>query len=137
MKLTNEIKEQIIQLRKTHSTAEIAKMFGCTSRAIEYVLKENGLFQNSSDSAAIRSRVRRQNVRDDRRRALFGLDQKTNLKVFSNKDRIILRYCLKRKGYIFMGRGANTAYYNTDTIRDNAYEEKGIKLGLRFQAMAM
>lgn len=137
MKLTDDIKRQIIELRKTHSTSEIAAMFGCSSRSIEYVLRDYGILQDSKDSAAIRSRVRRQYVRDDRRRALFGLDQKTNLKVFSNKDRITLRYCLKRKGYIFMGRGENTAYYNSDTIRDNAYEERGMKLGLRFQAMAM
>lgn len=137
MKITDETKDRIIALRSTHSASEIAAMVGCSSRLIEYVLRSKGVVQNREDSAAIRSRVRSKYVRDDRRRALFGLDQKSNLKVFSNKDKITLRYCLKRKGYIFIGRGSNVAYYNSSTIRDNAYEEKGLKLGLQFQSMTV
>lgn len=137
MKLTDELKERIIHLRGDHSVAEIAKITGISKSHIWRILKDSEYVHSSGNSVSIRSRVRKQYVRDDRRRALFGLDQKSNLKVFSNKDRITLRYCLKRKGYIFMGRGANIAYYNEQTIRDNGYEEKGLKLGLRFQAMAM
>lgn len=137
MKITVEIKEQIISLRKSHSVRELAEMFRCSKRTVQHVLQQNNIVQDPRDSAAIRSRVRKQYVRDDRRRALFGLDQKTNLKVFSNKDRITLRYCLKRKGYIFMGRGTNTAYYNPDTIRDANYEERGARLGIRFQLISM
>lgn len=137
MRITDDIKCRIVELRKDHSVLEIASIIGCSVRTIYYVLSRDYFIHTADDSANIRSRVRKQIVKDERRRALFGLDQKSNIKVFSNKERITLRYCLKRKGYLFMSRGSNVAYFDSSTIRDHGYEEKGVKLGLKFQPMVI
>lgn len=134
MKITEEIKRRIVELIKEGRTVpETAGMVGCGVSSVKKVMRDNNIVRTAKVKSAIRSRVRSEYVRAERRRAIFGLDQRTNLKVFSNKDRIILRYCLKRKGYVFKERGGNTAYYSEETSRDRRYEEKGIKLGLRFQ----
>lgn len=137
MRITDDIKCRIAELRKDHSVLEIASIIGCSVRTINYVLSRTYVTHTNDDSANIRSRVRKQIVKDERRRALFGLDQRSSVKVFSNKERIILRYCLKRKGYLFMSRGSNVAYFDSSTIRDYEYEEKGVKLGLKFQPVGI
>lgn len=133
MRVTDEVKARIIGLAASRSISEVAKEVGCSGSTVSTVIREAGVVRSAADKAAIRSRVRSEYVRAERRRAIFGLDQKSSLKVFSNRDRAILKYCLKRKGYIFVERGDTTAYFDADTRRDRAYEEKGRKLGLRFR----
>lgn len=132
MKLDQEKKEKIIELVKRHSISEVALKVGCGVVSVSKVIKEYNIQRSKEDLAAIRSRVRTDLVRAERRRAIFGLDQKSNLKVFSNKDRNKLKYCLKRKGYSFPERGVNIAYITKNTVRDLGYEEKGRKLGIQF-----
>ena len=133
MKMTEETRRRIIELSAARSISEVARAVGCGVVTVSTVLREAGVVRSAAEKTAIRARVRSEYVRAERRRAIFGLDQKSRLKVFSNKDRAMLKYCLRRKGYIFTERGGTTAYFNGDTRRDHAYEEKGRKLGLRFQ----
>lgn len=135
MKITKEIENRIIFLSKTKSYAEVAKTIGCSTKTIWRILHSNNVVRSSEDKAAIRSRVRTDLVRAERRRAIFGLDQKSNLKVFTNKERNKLKYCLRRIGYIFPIRGENVAYYREENKRNAAYEERGKKLGIIFRPM--
>lgn len=132
MKITIERKQMIIDLIRQKSISEVASIVGCSTTTVSKIIKENGIVRTSEEKASIRSNTRSRLVRAERRRAIFGLDQKSNLKVFSNKERAIIKYCLKRKGYRFPFRGVNTAYYDSETIRDKRYEDKGKKVGIRF-----
>lgn len=132
MKLDQYCIDRIINLVKTKSISEVAAMAGCSVSSVYNVIKGHKINRTKEELSSIRSRVRTDLVRKERRKAIFGLDQETNIKVFFNKERNALKYCLKRKGYIFLQRGVNIAHYGAETRRDEIYEEKGRKLGIRF-----
>lgn len=132
MRIDNDVKKKILELIKDKSISEVAALVGCGISSVSKVIRDNKIVRSKEDLASIRSRVRTGMVKSERRRAIFGLDQKSNLKVFSNKERNALKYCLKRKGYLFFERGVNIAYFNEETMRDEKYEERGRKLGIRF-----
>ncbi|WP_286145282.1 DNA-binding protein [Bacteroides caecimuris] len=132
MKINQEKIGLIADLVKTKSLSEVAKTVGCSVSSVSKVIKDGGIVRSRVELSSIRSRVRTDLIRKERRRAIFGLDQNTDIKVFFNKERNVLKYCLKRKGYRFLQRGVNIAYYAEDTKRDDIYEEKGRKLGIRF-----
>lgn len=60
----------------------------------------------------------------EKARAMFGLAQRTKMKVISQPKKAILqRYYLKRLGYI-IERGSMTAYYDENTRRSEDYENR-------------
>lgn len=132
-KTTKELIEKIGELIKDYSNFEIASKLNVSLSTVRRILKENHYARTKEEKEAIRSRTRKDLVRAERRRAIFGLDQKTGIKVFTNRERNTLKYCLKRRKYIFLRRGDNTAYFDKGTNRYPPYEEKGIKLGIKFK----
>ena len=71
--------------------------------------------------------------RAERRRVLFGLEQKTNKKVFqAPKYKHELRYRLRKCGYI-IDRGSSVAYYNESTNRHAGKEESAKRLGIKIK----
>lgn len=63
----------------------------------------------------------------EKRRVLFGLEQRTKLKVVvSPKAKISCRYNLKRHGYI-VTRGAREVFYDTNTNRSSILEKNAIE----------
>lgn len=72
----------------------------------------------------------RETRRKERARILFGLPQKTKLKIFTNPKRIQLRYQLKKRGYI-VERGGREATVTPQTRRHPLYEEKARREGMR------
>ncbi len=79
---------------------------------------------------------RRKTVAAEKRRVLFGLDQKTKLKVVNGgHKKSAYRYVLKQRGYV-ISRGGNTAYYTAETKRSetverNAYERYRIDFKMK------
>lgn len=134
-KTTNVQIAQILSLHKELSYSEISEMMNVSTSTIKRIVKINRGERTREESEAIRSRSRKKLIRAERRRAIFGLDQKTYIKVFSNKERNVLKYCLKRRRYIFLHRGENIAYYDEQTNRHPLYEERGRKLGIKFKQM--
>lgn len=132
-KITTELASQIKSLYKYHSNSEIASKLDVSLSTVKRIMKENNLDRTKTDLEVIRSRTRKDLIRAERRRAIFGLDQKTEIKVFTNRERNSLKYCLKRRKYRFLGRGDNTAYFDETTNRYPPYEERGSKLGLKFK----
>ncbi len=132
-KITEEIIAQIKVMIKDFSNCEIAEKLRISLSSVKRIIKDHNLDRSKTDMEAIRSRTRRNLIRAERRRAIFGLDQKTGIKVFTNRERNSLKYCLKRKRYVFKARGDNTAYYNENTNRYLPYEERGNKLGIKFK----
>lgn len=132
-KTTSEQIEQILALRRELSNSEIAEKLNLSISTVKRILREYGVTRTRKEAQEIRSRTRKNLIKSERRRAIFGLDQRTDIKVFTNRERNILKYCLKRRHYVFLHRGENTAYYNEQTSRNRAYEERGSKLGIKFK----
>lgn len=133
--ITKELTIKIAEMIKDYSYCEIADRLKVSLSTVKRIIRFNNLKRTREDEANIRARTRRELVRAERRRAIFGLDQKTDIKVFTNRERNALKYCLKRRKYIFLRRGDNTAYFDTSTNRYPPYEERGRKLGLKFKPL--
>ena len=124
-----ETKLKIKELLKTHSSSEAAALTGVSLRSIFKIQQEWNMERSPEQLKGIRSRIRKKIVQDERRRVIFGQDQKTQLKVFSNKKRHTLKYRLKRVGYKICDL-PNTLLYDESTKRNPAYETMCKPLGL-------
>ena len=87
MKINQEKIGLIADLVKTKSLSEVAKTVGCSVSSVSKVIKDGGIVRSREELSSIRSRVRTDLIRKERRRAIFGLDQNTDIKVFFNKER--------------------------------------------------
>lgn len=121
----------VMELLPAHSFSEVAATVRLSISTVRRIAARHGFVRSKKDEQSLRSRIRTNLVRQERRRAIFGLDQKTNLKVFSNKMRASLKFRLKRKGYVLLPKN-NNVYFNEYTLRNDKYETQGRKLGLRF-----
>lgn len=66
----------------------------------------------------------------ERRRVLFGLPQKTNIKVVrAPRGKYEFRSSLRKHGYI-VGRGSDTAAFNETTKRSRTMERRASKYGI-------
>jgi hypothetical protein len=71
---------------------------------------------------------RRETVRAERRRVLFGLPQRTKLKVVASPaKRSSFRYVMKKRGYI-TEKGSAIFYYDHNTNRGEHTEETAVKV---------
>ena len=82
------------------SYQEMAERTGLHRFTIVKIARELGLSRTPEQLRTIRSRRRKELIQKERRRIIFGLDQRTNIKVVSNNQKIRLRGSLKRIGYI-------------------------------------
>lgn len=73
---------------------------------------------------------RRETRRKERASILFGLPQKTKLKIFGNPNRTQIRYQLKKRGYL-VERGGREAIVTPQTQRHLFYEEKARREGMK------
>ena len=133
--ITKDLAEETRKLLGTHSNSEIADRLEVSVTTVKRIIRVYQLSRTRDEQEFIRSRTRKDLIRAERRRAIFGLDQKTDIKVFTNRERNSLKYCLKRRKYLFLQRGSTTAYFNEQTNRYPPYEERGRKLGLRFKEL--
>jgi len=99
-------------------------------------VKKYHLVRTADDARQIRSRSRRSIIKREKARVLFGLPQKTNIKVVGNKERVVLKSILKSFGYLVIP-GHNTLYYNEELKRRPIRESNGQKMGLTFQPMSV
>ena len=113
------------------SYQEMAERTGLHRETIRIIARELGLERTPEQLRKIRSRRRRELIQKERRRIIFGLDQKTNIKVVSNHQKIRLRGSLKRLGYI-IGTDGHTFYYYPGLRRHPIKESNGRALGFTF-----
>ena len=77
----------------------------------------------------------RNTFKSEKRRVLFGLPQKTKLKVVkAPKGKIHCRWKMRKLGYI-IDKGGNVAYYNETTIRNKHFEERIKQYGVMIQEL--
>ena len=70
---------------------------------------------------------------DEKRRVLFGLEQRTNRKVIkAPKYKLEHRYRMRKLGYI-IPRGSNIAYWNEETKRNESKERTAAKYGIKIE----
>lgn len=113
------------------SYREMAVRTGLCKNTIYLIARELGLSRTPEQKSAIKSRLREELIRSERRRALFGLEPRTNIKVGSDTRKIRLRGNLKRHGYLADDDGT-TFYYYAGLRRHPVREEHGRKLGFKF-----
>ena len=113
------------------SYQEMAERTGLHRETIRIIARELGLERTQKQLREIRSRRRKELIQKERRRIIFGLDQKTNIKVVSNHQKIRLRGSLKRLGYI-RGTDGHTFYYYPGLRRHPIKESNGRALGFTF-----
>ena len=113
------------------SYQEMAERTGLHRETIRIIARELGLERTPEQLRKIRSRRRKELIQKERRRIIFGLDQKTNIKVVSNNQKIRLRGSLKRLGYI-IGTDGHTFYYYPGLRRHPIKESNGRALGFTF-----
>lgn len=116
------------------SYTEMAELLGISRRSVMRIAAQWNISRTAEQKRHIMSKSRKELLKKEKRRVTFGLDQKTRLKVFPNKERHKLRFLLKRKGYI-VTPGDNQVYYPNERIRKYDYEIKGKSLGLRFSPL--
>jgi transposase len=114
---------------------EMAKRTGLTvATSIENIVRELGLKRSREQLITNISKGRQETNRKERARIIYGLDQKTKLKFFSNKSKIRLRGKLKKLGYI-VKKGDSTFYYTDDLQRNPRLEENGKAFRFKFMPL--
>ena len=113
------------------SYQEMAERTGLHRFTIVKIARELGLSRTPEQLRTIRSRRRKELIQKERRRIIFGLDQRTNIKVVSNNQKIRLRGSLKRIGYI-LGTDGHTFFYYPGLTRHPVKEANGKELGFTF-----
>ena len=113
------------------SYQEMAERTGMHKESIRMIARELGLSRTPEQLRTIRSRRRKELIQKERRRIIFGLDQRTNIKVVSNNQKIRLRGSLKRLGYIPATDG-HTFFYYPGLRRHPVKEANGKTLGFTF-----
>lgn len=114
---------------------EIAKRTGLTKNGVWKIAQSLGLRHTKEQRNRKLSKAISEVYRKERSRVTFGFDQKTNLKVVSNRKKNMLRHRMKEYGYIVTGRGDNVLYYTDSLARSPEREERGARLGLRFRPL--
>ncbi len=127
-----DLAERVRELHGSHSNAEIAAITGISSRSVSRIVAVLCLRRTKKEEQSIRSRIRQDIMKREKRRVIFGLPPITKIKVVTNKPRIKMRHSLKKAGYLVI-RGQNVMYYHPDMERDLSREDIGRKLGLRFE----
>ena len=128
---TKQLEELVRDMYPDHSLNEIAAEANTSWRTIRRMAFQMGLTRTPEEESRMRARIRKDLIRSERRRIIFGLEQRTNIKLVCNRERIQLRGKLKDAGYMVF-RGNNTIYYPLDLKRHPVREEHGRKVGLRF-----
>lgn len=117
-----------------HSLNELAKMTGVSVSAVRRIARKLGLAKDVHRIGEIRRRARLAIIEKERRRIIFGLPQKTKLKVVSNRSKHNLRYRFRKDGY-YVERGENLVYFDERVHRHLLREESAKKHGLMLIAV--
>ncbi len=78
---------------------------------------------------------RKETFRKERRRVIFGLEQKTNLRVVQcPREKVMLRLNLRKHGYE-IARASNEAFITAATHRSEVMERRAISMGISFTSI--
>lgn len=128
---TKQIEDLVREMYPNHSLKEISAQANISWRTVRRMANQMGLTRTPEEESRMRSRIRTSLIKSERRRITFGLEQRTNMKLVCNLERIQLRSKLKGYGYIVF-KGNNTIYYTSELKRHPVREEHARKVGIKF-----
>lgn len=129
---TKQIEDLVRDMYPNHSLKEIAAQANISWRTVRRMAVQMELTRTPEEESRMRSRIRTSLIKSERRRITFGLEQRTNMKLVCNLERIQLRSKLKGYGYIVF-KGNNTIYYPSELKRHPVREEHARKVGIKFE----
>lgn len=84
------------------------------------------------EARAAQGKHRSQTIRAERRRLLFGLPQRTRLRVVAqDRHKTCYRYCMRRKGYVELPDEKNVLRYPSEEMRRPVAEKGAARHGIR------
>lgn len=128
----DDVEKSILDLLNTHSYQDIANIIGVSKRTVLRVVKKYNFVKSKDIRKKLFTTKIKELRKSESRRVLFGLEQKSKLKVVTNKKKIRLRYSLKKRGYICDERGGSILKITGDTTRSIYLEKKGSVYGFQF-----
>lgn len=127
-KRNSDIREFVEMEHENMTYKEIAKRAGVHRVTVWKIANELGLKRSRDKWNEHLRRSRIELIKSEKRRIVFGLEQRTKLKVVCNKSKHYLRQKLRQFGYV-ADKGSNTVYYTDDTVRKPIRERNGERLG--------
>lgn len=147
--------DQIEWLKANFATTkreDLAKVLNVTSRTVGNYARRYNLVKDkecvrkwvlegqkntrTEESLAKLRATKRAIIEEEKRRILYGLEQKTKYKIGSNPRRNSLRSDMKRRhGYVILERDSDIIYYTDNTKRSDVRERFAVALGFEIRRL--
>lgn len=135
-KLFPSIEADILKMSQKNSYRSVADELNLSVTSVNTIVNEAALKghqkRSKEETGKLISEARIHIIKKERARAIFGVDQKTKLKLFPNKRKYHLRDRLKRCRYD-VERNSTDVFIDDETRRHAKMEAEAKKLG--FQIM--
>lgn len=130
-KIHSALEANVLKMSELNSYRSIADKLDISLSSVKSIINKatsKGYKKRSKGATKIMSEARIRLIKKERARAIFGLNPKTNLKVFPNKQKYRMRDRLKRCRYDVERNDINV-YIDDETRRHDNIENEAQKLG--------
>ena len=132
-KIHSALEANVLKMSELNSYRSIADKLDISLSSVKSIINKatsKGGYKKRSKEATkkIMSEARIRLIKKERARAVFGLNPKTNLKVFPNKQKYRMRDRLQRCRYD-VERNSINVYIDDETRRHDSIEHEAQKLG--------
>ena len=135
-KIIPSLEKDVLKMSKTNSYRFVAEMLSISLSSVSNIINNaasKGYKKRSKqDTGKIMSETRKRIIKKERARAVFGLDPRTKIKVYPNKQKYHMRDRLKRCRYIVERNGIDV-FIDEETRRHNTIEDDARRLGFNIQ----
>lgn len=135
-KITPSLEALVLRMSANNSYRSVADKLNLSLSSVNNIVNkavENGYEKRSQqETRKIMSDIRIKTIKKERARVIFGLSQKTKLKVFPNKQKYHMRDRLKRCRYD-VDRNSIDVFIDDETRRHANMESEARKLGFNIQ----
>jgi hypothetical protein len=132
-KIHSALEANVLKMSELNSYRSIADKLDISLSSVKTIVNKattNGYKKRSKEATKkIMSEARIRLIKKERARAIFGLNPKTKLKVFPNKQKYRMRDRLKRCRYD-VDRNSIDVFIDDETRRHDSIEHEAQKLGL-------
>ena len=127
-----EVWMRIEELFGKYSYRQIAEQTHVSVRTVSRICKKLKLKLEKEDAARHRSEAQIKMIRSERRRLIFGLEQRTDRCIGYDKGRRKALELLAQHGYVTI-KGSRTAYYSDSLRRAEHIESYAKALGINIE----
>lgn len=129
--MVKHYEDEIIRLYQNLSTREIADMLNVSLSFVKGICRANHLTKTQEAVSDIKRRKRKNLLKRERARVVWGFPALSNLPVFSHRQKSKVRHGLRQAGYI-VRRSESVVFYDSNTNRSARREAFAEKLGFKF-----